>query len=44
MFATRFFCARMFAPRYFPKVGEDPSGDFQPAWARFCNVVISPVV
>lgn len=24
MFATRYFPARYYAPRYFPKVGEDP--------------------
>lgn len=25
MFATRFFCNRFFAPRYFPKVGAEPA-------------------
>lgn len=31
MFATRYYAARAFAPRYFPKVGADPiAGAFLP--------------
>jgi len=38
--AARFFASRMFAPRYWPKVGVDPGG-FQIAWTRGSNVLLS---
>lgn len=38
--AARYWAVRMFAPRYWPKVGEDPSGGFHVAWARGSNVVL----
>jgi hypothetical protein len=32
MFTARYFCNRMFAPRYFPKVGASVS--FSPFWLK----------
>lgn len=43
MFPTRYFANRMYAPRYFPKVGEDGGPvTFLAAWARFANMIIFP--
>lgn len=39
--AARYFAVRMWAPRYWPKVGADPVGGFQAAWARGCNVLLN---
>ena len=41
MFNARYFATRYFPQRYFPKVGEDPTGDFQPAWAGRATVNVS---
>ena len=38
MFPTRFFCNRMFAPRYWPKIGETVT--FRPVWAMNSNRTI----
>lgn len=38
--AGRFFARRMFAPRYWLKIGANGTGGFQVAWARYSNVLL----
>lgn len=39
--AARMWAIRMYAPRYWMKVGADPVGGFQSAWARGINVLLN---
>jgi hypothetical protein len=42
MFPGHFFCARFFAPRYFPKVGAAPP-PFLAQWQNAANAYLGPL-